>query len=334
MIKIGINGFGRIGRLVLRAIIENYNKKIEVVAINDLGSIEANAHLIKYDSTHGILNHEIKTSKDGIIINNQNIKVFAEKNPENIPWKDVGADIVLECTGIFLDKSSAQKHIKAGAKKVIISAPGKEVDFTIVQGVNSKELKKEHNVISNGSCTTNCLAPVAMVLEKTFGINYGYMTTIHSYTGDQKLLDTFHKDLRRARSTEGAMIPTSTGAAKAMSLVLPSLKGKLDGTAIRVPTPNVSLIDFTLVTEKDVTVESINEAMSKAANGELKGILDVNKKPLVSKDFNHNPHSSIFDLTQTQVIKGKFSRVLSWYDNEWGFSNRMCDTTIQIAGLI
>ena len=334
MIKIGINGFGRIGRLVLRAIIENYNKKIEVVAINDLGSIEANAHLIKYDSTHGILNHEIKTSKDGIIINNQNIKVFAEKNPENIPWKDVGADIVLECTGIFLDKSSAQKHIKAGAKKVIISAPGKEVDFTIVQGVNSKELKKEHNVISNGSCTTNCLAPVAMVLEKTFGINYGYMTTIHSYTGDQKLLDTLHKDLRRARSTEGAMIPTSTGAAKAMSLVLPSLKGKLDGTAIRVPTPNVSLIDFTLVTEKDVTVKSINEAMTKAASGELKGILDVNVKPLVSKDFNHNPHSSIFDLTQTQVIKGKFSRVLSWYDNEWGFSNRMCDTTIQIAGLI
>ena len=334
MIKIGINGFGRIGRLVLRAILENYNKKIEVVAINDLGSIEANAHLIKYDSTHGILNHDIKTSKDGLIINKQNIKVFAEKDPENIPWKDVGADIVLECTGIFLDKSSAQKHIKAGAKKVIISAPGKEVDFTIVQGVNSNELKKDHNIISNGSCTTNCLAPVAMVLEKTFGINYGYMTTIHSYTGDQKLLDTLHKDLRRARSTEGAMIPTSTGAAKAMSLVLPSLKGKLDGTAIRVPTPNVSLIDFTLVTEKDVTVESINEAMSKAANGELKGILDVNKKPLVSKDFNHNPHSSIFDLTQTQVIKGKFSRVLSWYDNEWGFSNRMCDTTIQIAGLI
>ncbi len=334
MIKIGINGFGRIGRLVLRAILENYNKKIEVVAINDLGSIEANAHLIKYDSTHGILNHDIKTSKDGFIINKQNIKVFAEKDPQNIPWKDVGVDIVLECTGIFLDKSSALKHIKAGAKKVIISAPGKEVDFTIVQGVNSNELKKEHNIISNGSCTTNCLAPVAMVLEKTFGINYGYMTTIHSYTGDQKLLDTLHKDLRRARSTEGAMIPTSTGAAKAMSLVLPSLKGKLDGTAIRVPTPNVSLIDFTFVTEKDISVESINEAMSKAASGELKGILDVNEKPLVSKDFNHNPHSSIFDLTQTQVIKGKFSRVLSWYDNEWGFSNRMCDTTIQIAGLI
>ena len=334
MVKVGINGFGRIGRLILRAILENYKNKIQVVAINDLGSIEANAHLIKYDSTHGIINEDIQISNDGFKIGNHEIKVFAEKDPANIPWGKVGADVVLECTGIFLDKSSAEKHIKGGAKKVIISAPGKEVDFTIVQGVNSKELKKEHNIISNGSCTTNCLAPVAMVLEKTFGISYGYMTTIHSYTGDQKLLDTLHKDLRRARSTEGAMIPTSTGAAKAMSLVLPSLKGKLDGTAIRVPTPNVSLIDLTLVTDKEATPESINEAMTKAARGELKGILDVNQKPLVSKDFNHNPHSSIFDVTQTQVIKGKFSRVLSWYDNEWGFSNRMCDTSIQIAGLI
>ncbi len=334
MVKVGINGFGRIGRLILRAILENYKNKIHVVAINDLGPIETNAHLIKYDSTHGIINEEIQISKEGFKIGNQEIKVFAEKDPANIPWGKVSADVVLECTGIFIDKSSAEKHIKGGAKKVIISAPGKEVDFTIVQGVNSKELKKEHNIISNGSCTTNCLAPVAMVLEKTFGISYGYMTTIHSYTGDQKLLDTLHKDLRRARSTEGAMIPTSTGAAKAMSLVLPSLKGKLDGTAIRVPTPNVSLIDLTLVTEKEITIESINNAMSKAAKGELKGILDVNEKPLVSKDFNHNPHSSIFDLTQTQVIKGKFSRVLSWYDNEWGFSNRMCDTAIQIAELI
>ena len=325
MIKVGINGFGRIGRLVLRAILENYKSKIQVVAINDLGSIETNAHLIKYDSTHGTINEDIQTSSDGFKISNQNIKVFGEKDPANIPWEKVGADVVLECTGIFLDKKSSEKHIKAGAKKVIISAPGKEVDFTIVQGVNSKDLKKEHNIISNGSCTTNCLAPVAMVLEKNFGINYGYMTTIHSYTGDQKLLDTLHKDLRRARSTEGAMIPTSTGAAKAMSLVLPSLKGKLDGTAIRVPTPNVSLIDFTLVTEKEVSTEQINKAMTDAARGELKGILDVNKEPLVSKDFNHNPYSSIFDLTQTQVVKGKFSRVLSWYDNEWGFSNRMCD---------
>ena len=331
MVKIGINGFGRIGRLILRALLENYKDKIQVVAINDLGSIETNAHLIKYDSTHGTLNHDVKTSKDGFEISNQKIKVFSEKDPGKIPWGKVNADVVLECTGRFLDKPSAQNHIKSGAKKVIISAPAKEVDLTIVQGVNSKELKKDHNIISNGSCTTNCLAPVAMVLENNFGIEYGYMTTIHSYTGDQKLLDTLHKDLRRARSTEGAMIPTSTGAAKALSLVLPSLKGKLDGTAIRVPTPNVSLIDFTVVTKKEVSAETINDAMSKASQNSLKGILGINKKPLVSKDFNHDPHSSIFDVTQTQVIKGKFSRVLSWYDNEWGFSNRMCDTAIQIS---
>ena len=334
MVKIGINGFGRIGRLILRALIENFKGKIQVVGINDLGSVETNAHLIKYDSTHGILNHNVTTTKDSFQIGDQNIKVFAEKDPSKLPWSKIGADVVLECTGFFLDKETAGKHIAAGAKKVIISAPAKQVDFTLVQGVNSKELKKEHNIISNGSCTTNCLAPVAMILEKNFGITYGYMTTIHSYTGDQKLLDTFHKDLRRARATEGSMIPTSTGAAKAMSLVLPSLKGKLDGTAIRVPTPNVSLIDLTLVTEKKVTPESINEAMIKAAQGELKGILDINQKPLVSKDFNHNSHSSIFDATQTQVIQGKFSRVLSWYDNEWGFSNRMCDTAIQISKFI
>ena len=334
MVKIGINGFGRIGRLILRALLENYKGKIQVVGINDLGSIETNAHLIKYDSTHGILNQDVKTTKDGFQIGDQNIKVFAERDPSKLPWGKIGADVVLECTGFFLDKISAGKHIQAGAKKVIISAPAKEVDFTSVQGVNSKELKKDHNIISNGSCTTNCLAPVAMVLEKNFGITYGYMTTIHSYTGDQKLLDTLHKDLRRARATEGSMIPTSTGAAKAMSLVLPSLKGKLDGTAIRVPTPNVSLIDLTLVTEKEVTTDTINDAMSKAAKGELKGILEINQKALVSKDFNHNPHSSIFDSTQTQVVKGKFSRVLSWYDNEWGFSNRMCDTAIQIAKLV
>jgi glyceraldehyde 3-phosphate dehydrogenase len=334
MIKVGINGFGRIGRLVLRAIIENYKDKIQIVGINDLGSIDANAHLIKFDSTHGTLNEKIKISNDGFSVGNQNIKVFAEKDPSKLPWAKIGADIVLECTGFFLDKNSAGKHIQAGAKKVIISAPGKDVDFTIVQGVNSKELKKEHNIISNGSCTTNCLAPVAMVLENTFGIEYGYMTTIHSYTGDQKLLDTLHKDLRRARASGDSMIPTSTGAAKAMSLVLPSLKGKLDGTAIRVPTPNVSLIDLTFVTSKELKVEDINKAMTAAANGPLKGILSINSDPLVSKDFNHNPHSSIFDTTQTQVVKNKFSRVLSWYDNEWGFSNRMCDTAIQIAGLI
>ena len=334
MIKIGINGFGRIGRLILRALFENYKGQIQVVGINDLGSVEANAHLIKYDSTHGTLKENVKTTKDSIQIDDQIIKVYAERDPSKLPWGKIDADVILECTGFFLDKNSAQKHIEAGAKKVIISAPAKDVDFTLVQGVNSKELKKEHNIISNGSCTTNCLAPVAMVLENTFGIEYGYMTTIHSYTGDQKLLDTLHKDLRRARASGDAMIPTSTGAAKAMSLVLPSLKGKLDGTAIRVPTPNVSLIDLTFVPNKEVSIESINNAMIKASEGPLKGILAVNSAPLVSKDFNHNPHSSIFDLTQTQVIKGKFSRILSWYDNEWGFSNRMCDTSIQIAKLI
>ena len=334
MIRVGINGFGRIGRLILRAILENYKGKIEVVGINDLGSIEANAHLIKFDSTHGTLTHDVKVSADGFQIGDQKIKVFAERDPAKLPWGKIGADVVLECTGFFLDKASAGKHIEAGAKKVIISAPAKEVDFTVVQGVNNKDLTKDHNIISNGSCTTNCLAPVAMVLENTFGIEYGYMTTIHSYTGDQKLLDTLHKDLRRARASGDSMIPTSTGAAKAMSLVLPSLKGKLDGTAIRVPTSNVSLIDLTFVTKKELNSEDINQAMKSASQGPLKGILAVNAAPLVSKDFNHNPHSSIFDLTQTQVVKNKLSRVLSWYDNEWGFSNRMCDTAIQIANLI
>ena len=302
MIKVGINGFGRIGRLILRALLENYKGKIQIVGINDLGSIETNAHLIKYDSTHGILNNDVKTTSDGFQIGDQNIKVYAERDPAKLPWGKIGVDVVLECTGFFLDKASAGKHIQAGAKKVIISAPAKEVDFTLVQGGNSKDLKKDHDIISNGSCTTNCLAPVAMVLEKNFGITYGYMTTIHSYTGDQKLLDTLHKDLRRARATEGSMIPTSTGAAKAMSLVLPSLKGKLDGTAIRVPTPNVSLIDLTLVTEKEVTAESINDAMKNAAKNELKGILEINEKPLVSKDFNHNPPVSYTHLTLPTIL--------------------------------
>ena len=332
MIKIGINGFGRIGRFVFRQAIAKGT--IQVVAINDLIDVDYMAYMLKYDSTHGQFKGDVEVKNGKLVVNGKEIRVTAERNPADINWGAVGADYAIEATGIFLDKASAGKHIEAGAKKVIISAPAKEVDFTVVQGVNSKDLKKEHNIISNGSCTTNCLAPVAMVLENTFGIEYGYMTTIHSYTGDQKLLDTLHKDLRRARASGDAMIPTSTGAAKAMSLVLPSLKGKLDGTAIRVPTSNVSLIDLTFVPNKEVTVESINEAMSKAASGPLKGILATNSAPLVSKDFNHNPHSSIFDLTQTQVVKGKLSRVLSWYDNEWGFSNRMCDTTIQIAGLI
>ena len=335
MIKIGINGFGRIGRLILRALLENYKGKIQIVGINDLGSIEANAHLIKYDSTHGTLNHEVEVTSGGFKIGDQDIKVFAERDPVKLPWGKIGVDVVLECTGFFLDKESAGKHILAGAKKVIISAPAKEVDFTVVQGVNSKDLNKNHNIISNGSCTTNCLAPVAMVLENTFGIEYGYMTTIHSYTGDQKLLDTLHKDLRRARASGDAMIPTSTGAAKAMSLVLPSLNGKLDGTAIRVPTPNVSLIDLTFTSKKKTSVEEINKLMIQASKTKnLKNILTTNELPLVSIDFNHNSSSSIFDLTQTQVLNGKFCRVLSWYDNEWGFSNRMIDTMLDFKKLL
>ena len=327
MVKVGINGFGRIGRLILRAILENYKNKIQVVAINDLGSIEANAHLIKYDSTHGIINEEIQTSKNGFKIGNQEVKVFSEKDPASIPWGKVGASVVLECTGIFLDKSSAEKHMRGGAKKVIISAPASNVDATIVQGVNNNSLKKNHDIISNGSCTTNCLAPVAMILDKTFKIESGFMTTIHSYTGDQRTVDQNHNDLRRARAASESMIPTSTGAAKALSLVLPNLKGKLDGTAIRVPTPNVSLIDLTFITKKKVSKELINNAIIKASkNNRLKGILSTNNLPLVSIDFNHNPSSSIFDLTQTQVLKNKFCRVLSWYDNEWGFSNRMIET--------
>ena len=329
MIKAGINGFGRIGRLILRAILENYKGKIQVVGINDLGSIEANAHLIKFDSTHGTLTQDVKTSSEGFQIGDQNIKVFAERDPAKLPWGKIGADVVLECTGFFLDKASAGKHIKAGAKKVIISAPAKEVDFTVVQGVNSKELTKEHNVISNGSCTTNCLAPVAMVLDKNVGIESGFMTTIHSYTGDQRTVDQTHSDLRRARGAAISMIPTSTGAAKALSLVLPKLKGRLDGTAIRVPTPNVSLIDFTFTSKKKTSVEKINDFVSKAAKSkQLKNILTTNNLPLVSIDFNHNSSSSVFDLTQTQVINQKFCRVLSWYDNEWGFSNRMIDTML------
>ena len=335
MVKIGINGFGRIGRLILRALLENYKDKIQVVGINDLGSIDTNAHLIKYDSTHGTLPHDVNTSKDGFKILNHNIKVFAERDPENIPWAKLGTDVVLECTGLFLNKETAGKHLKAGAKKVIISAPGKDVDFTIVQGVNSKDLKKEHNVISNGSCTTNCLAPVAMVLDKIVGIESGFMTTVHSFTGDQRTVDQNHKDLRRARTASDSLIPTSTGAAKALGLVLPKLEGKLDGTAIRVPTSNVSLIDLTFVSKKKTTSEKINKIMINAAKSkELKDILTINKLPLVSIDFNHNSSSSIFDVTQTKVIKNHFCRILAWYDNEWGFSNRMVDMAMNLKKYI
>jgi len=333
-INIAINGFGRIGRLVLRAIYEQNNNNIVVKAINDLGSIESNAHLFNYDTTHGQLEKKINTSKFGFILKNKLIHIYNQRDPRKLPWKKLDIDVVLECTGIFTSKEKANLHIKAGAKKVIISAPASEADATIVQGVNNQILKKNHKIISNGSCTTNCLAPVAMVLDNHIGIKKGYMTTIHSYTGDQSTLDTLHKDLRRARTAAESLIPTSTGAAKALGLVLPKMKGKLDGTAIRVPTSNVSLIDLTFVSKKKTSNEEINKIIIKASKAKnLKGILTTNKLPLVSKDFNHNPSSSIFDLTQTQVINENFCRILSWYDNEWGFSNRMIDTALQIGKL-
>ena len=333
-VNVAISGFGRIGRLVLRSIIENKRKDINVVAINDLAPIETNAFLLSNDTVHGPLKEKVTVKNGKMIIGKKSITVLSERDPKKLPWKKMKIDVALECTGFFTSKETASMHITAGAKKVLVSAPCTNADKTIVFGVNDDEISKKDTVISNASCTTNCLAPVAKVIDEKFGIVHGYMTTIHSYTGDQKVLDTYHSDLRRARGAALSMIPASTGAAKAVGLVMPHLSGKLDGTAIRVPTPNVSLIDLTFVPNKEVTAESINDAMSKAANGPLKGILATNSAPLVSKDFNHNPHSSIFDLTQTQVIKGKFSRVLSWYDNEWGFSNRMCDTAIQIAGLI
>jgi glyceraldehyde 3-phosphate dehydrogenase len=333
-LKVAINGFGRIGRLVLRAIAESKNTEIQVVAINDLGSIDTNAYLFSYDSVHGRYPGEVKTTASGIDIGMGEIRVCAEPNPEKLPWGEMDVDIVFECSGRFTSKTQASKHLQAGAKRVLISAPADEVDLTVVYGVNHNELKSEHVVVSNASCTTNCLAPVAYVAHNAIGIERGYMTTIHAYTGDQQLVDTFHKDLRRARAAALSMIPTSTGAARAVGLVLPALKGKIDGTAIRVPTPNVSLVDFKFTTPRDTTVEEINSKMIEAANGMLKGILSVNKEPLVSIDFNHSPYSSNFDLTQTQVIEKRFCRVLSWYDNEWGFANRMTDTALAMAKML
>ena len=333
--KVAINGFGRIGKLVFRAFLEKNLKGVDIVAINELGSLDSSLHLMKYDSVHGKLPIQIKKTKDGIKYKNKLIKFFSEKDPENLPWKKLGIDIVLECSGVFTSREKACLHIKAGAKKVIISAPGSNVDATIVQGVNNQLLRKKHTVISNGSCTTNCLAPVAMVLDKGVGIENGFMTTIHSYTGDQRTVDQTHSDFRRARGAAISMIPTSTGAAKALSLVLPKMKGKLDGTAIRVPTPNVSLIDFTFTSKKKTTVKSINNLIINASKKlELKNILTTNELPLVSIDFNHNSSSSVFDLTQTQVLNGKFCRVLAWYDNEWGFSNRMIDTMLNFKKLL
>ena len=332
--KVAINGFGRIGRLALRAIVESKRKDIQVVAINDLGTPDFNAHLLQYDSIHGQFPYKVKSSKTSINAGLGPIKIFSERNPEDLPWEKLDVDVVMECTGIFTDKAKASLHINAGAKRVLISAPSKDADITVVFGVNHKKIRKSHKVISNASCTTNCLAPVAMVLDKLCGINQGYMTTVHAFTGDQAILDTLHSDKRRARSASQSIIPTSTGAAKAVGLVLPQLLGKLDGTAVRVPTPNVSMIDLVFNAKKKVTVEEINQAMVKISSGPLKGVLNVSDEPLVSIDYNHNPASSTFDLTQTEVIGGKLGRVLSWYDNEWGFANRMSDTAAVIGKLI
>ena len=332
-IKVAINGFGRIGRLVLRAILENRRSDIEVVAINDLGPIEDIAHLFKYDSVHGAFPGTVEVLSDELKINGHHIKVLAIADPALLPWGELGIDVAMECSGRFTKREDAAKHLTAGAKKVLISAPAEGADLTVVWGVNHKELKPEHKIVSNASCTTNCLAPIAYVLHKTIGIEHGFMTTIHSYTGDQKLVDTLHKDLRRARAAALSLIPASTGAAKAVGLVLPELKGKLDGTAVRVPTPNVSLIDFKFVSKKPTSKAKINEMMAEAAEGELKGILTVNNEQLVSCDFNHNSASSIFDLTETHVVDGTFCRILSWYDNEWGFSNRMADTAVAMGKL-
>ncbi|WP_413989373.1 type I glyceraldehyde-3-phosphate dehydrogenase [Labrys okinawensis] len=334
-VRVAINGFGRIGRNILRAVVEGKRKDIEIVAINDLGPVETNAHLLRYDSIHGKFPAEVKIEGDSIIVQGQKIKVTAIKDPSHLPHKDLGVDIAMECTGIFTARDKAAAHLAAGAKRVMVSAPADGADLTVVYGVNHDQLTKDHMVISNASCTTNCLAPVAKVLHEAFGIERGFMTTIHSYTNDQPSLDQMHKDLYRARAASLSMIPTSTGAAKAVGLVLPELKGKLDGTSIRVPTPNVSVVDLKINTRKRTSVEKVNEAIIKATKrGSLKGVLAYTDEPLVSRDFNHNPYSSIFALDQTKVIDEKFVRVLSWYDNEWGFSNRMADTAVHFASLI
>ncbi|MCH8137902.1 MAG: type I glyceraldehyde-3-phosphate dehydrogenase [Proteobacteria bacterium] len=334
-VRVGVNGFGRIGRLVLRAAMEAKRKDIVFVAVNDLGSAEANAHLLAHDSVHGPFPGKVSATRNAIKIGGQTVRVLAERDPAKLPWAELGVDIVLECTGLFTKREAAAQHLEAGAKKVLISAPSGDADIMVVYGVNDDKLRKKHRVISNASCTTNCLVPVADVLDRTVGIKHGFMTTIHAFTGDQRTVDTLHSDPRRARAASVSMIPTSTGAARAVGLVLPKLKGKLDGTAIRVPTPNVSLIDLTIEAKKKTTVEAVNAAMVRAAQGNrLKGILTVNDEPLVSTDFNHNPASSIFDLSETQVLDGTFVRVLSWYDNEWGFSNRMSDVAVALGKLL
>ncbi len=332
-VRVAINGFGRIGRNILRAIIESGRKDIEVVAINDLGPVETNAHLFRFDSVHGRFNGEVKVSGDTIDVGRGPIKVTSERDPAKLPHKAMNIDVALECTGFFTSKKAASAHIDAGAKRVLVSAPADNADLTVVYGVNHDKLTKDHLVISNASCTTNCLAPVAKVLNDAVGITHGFMTTIHAYTGDQPTLDTMHKDLYRGRAANLSMIPTSTGAAKAVGLVLPELNGKLDGVSIRVPTPNVSVIDLKFVASRPTDKEEINKAIKLAAANQLKGILGWTDAPNVSIDFNHDPHSSTFHMDQTKVMDGTFVRVLSWYDNEWGFSNRMADTAVAMGKL-
>ena len=334
-IRVGINGFGRIGRNIVRAIYESGRTDIDVVGINDLGPVETNAHLLRYDSVHGRFPHAVTVDGDSISIGSDKFKVTAIKDPAQLPWGELGVDIALECTGIFTSKEKAGAHLTAGAKRVIVSAPCDAADATIVYGVNHTTLSKDHMVISNDSCTTNCLAPVVKVLNDSIGISHGFMTTIHAYTGDQPTLDTMHKDLYRARAAAMSMIPTSTGAAKAIGLVIPELKGKLDGTSIRVPVPNVSCVDFKFVAKRATSMEEINAAIKAAAeSGPLKGILGYTNDPNVSIDFNHNPHSSNFHMDQTKVVEGTLVRILTWYDNEWGFSNRMGDTAVHFGKLI
>ncbi|MCJ2070227.1 type I glyceraldehyde-3-phosphate dehydrogenase [Methylobacterium sp. J-030] len=334
MTKVAINGFGRIGRNVLRAIAEAGRSDIEVVAINDLGPVETNAHLLRFDSVHGRFPGTVAVDGEFLVVNGKRIKVTAVRNPAELPHRDLGVDIALECTGIFTSKDKAKAHLDAGAKRVLVSAPADGADLTVVYGVNHDKLTGEHLVVSNASCTTNCLAPVAQVLNEAVGIERGFMTTIHSYTNDQPSLDQMHKDLYRARAAALSMIPTTTGAAKAVGLVLPELKGKLDGTSIRVPTPNVSAVDLVFTAKRQTSVQEINDAIKAAASGPLKGVLGVTDQPNVSIDFNHDPHSSTFHLDQTKVMDGTFVRILAWYDNEWGFSNRMADTAVAMAKLL
>jgi glyceraldehyde 3-phosphate dehydrogenase len=332
-VRIGINGFGRIGRLVLRAIHEAGRDDLDVVAVNDLGAVATNAHLLKYDSVHGPFPGEVAASDDGIDIGRGPIKVLAERDPAQLPWRDLGVDVALECTGLFNKRETAAKHLDAGARKVLISAPAAGADLTVVYGVNHDKLTQAHAVVSNASCTTNCLAPVAKVANDAVGIASGYMTTVHSYTGDQPVLDTLHKDLRRARAAALAMVPTSTGAARAVGLVLPELEGRLDGAAIRVPTPNVSMIDFSFIAKRPTDTGEINDALVAAAGNALAGVLGTTDEPLVSIDFNHNALSAVVDLAQTAVVEGTLCRVVAWYDNEWGFSNRMADVAALMAAL-